>query len=72
METDDELFNRVLRRSLLDIRMLHSRRGGDGYYAAGVPWYATLFGRDSLITRDAAARLRPRRWPRRRCACWPA
>ena len=50
VETDDELFNRVLRRSLLDLRMLHSRRGPDGYYAAGVPWYATLFGRDSLIT----------------------
>lgn len=50
VETDDELFNRVLRRSLLDIRMLHSRLAGDGYYAAGVPWYATLFGRDSLIT----------------------
>jgi glycogen debranching enzyme len=49
IETDDELFNRVLRRSLLDVRMLHSRLGGDGYYAAGVPWYATLFGRDSLI-----------------------
>ena len=46
---DDELFNRLLRRSLLDMRMLRSRRGGDGYYAAGVPWYATLFGRDSLI-----------------------
>jgi glycogen debranching enzyme len=50
VESDDQLFNRVLRRSLLDIRMLHSRRGADGYYAAGVPWYATLFGRDSLIT----------------------
>jgi glycogen debranching enzyme len=50
VETDDELFNRVLRRSLLDVRMLHSRIGTDGYYAAGVPWYATLFGRDSLIT----------------------
>lgn len=50
IESDDELFNRVLRRSLLDIRMLHSRYDGDGYYAAGVPWYATLFGRDSLIT----------------------
>jgi glycogen debranching enzyme len=50
IESDDELFNRVLRRSLLDIRMLHSRYGSDGYYAAGVPWYATLFGRDSLIT----------------------
>ena len=47
--TDDELFDRVLRRSLLDVRMLHSRLGADGYYAAGVPWYATLFGRDSLI-----------------------
>jgi glycogen debranching enzyme len=50
VETDDELFNRILRRSLFDIRMLHSRRGAEGYYAAGVPWYATLFGRDSLIT----------------------
>ena len=49
IESDDELFNRVLRRSLLDVRMLHSSHGGDGYYAAGVPWYATLFGRDSLI-----------------------
>ena len=49
IETDDELFNRLLRRSLLDMRMLHSRLGADGYYAAGVPWYATLFGRDSLI-----------------------
>ena len=49
VETDDELFNRVLRRSLLDIRMLHSRLDSHGYYAAGVPWYATLFGRDSLI-----------------------
>ena len=47
---DDQLFNRVLERALLDIRMLRSRHGADGYYAAGVPWYATLFGRDSLIT----------------------
>ena len=47
--TDDELFNHVLRRSLLDIRMLRSRLDGDEYYAAGVPWFATLFGRDSLI-----------------------
>jgi glycogen debranching enzyme len=50
VRTDDELFNRVLRRSLLDLRMLESRFDGQTYYAAGVPWYATLFGRDSLIT----------------------
>jgi glycogen debranching enzyme len=47
--TDDELFNRVISRSLSDLRMLRSRLDGDNYFAAGVPWFATLFGRDSLI-----------------------
>jgi glycogen debranching enzyme len=50
VHSDDELFNRVLRRSLLDLRMLRSQLDGHAYYAAGIPWYATLFGRDSLIT----------------------
>ena len=39
----------MLRRSLLDVRMLHARLDGTGYLMAGLPWYATLFGRDSLI-----------------------
>src|SRR5215210_5896760 len=47
---DDELFNRVLRRSLVDLRMLCSRLDGHEFYAAGIPWFGTLFGRDSLIT----------------------
>ena len=50
VQTDDELYNRVLRRSLIDLRMLGSELDGQAYYAAGIPWYATLFGRDSLIT----------------------
>ncbi|HSD82040.1 MAG TPA: glycogen debranching N-terminal domain-containing protein, partial [Solirubrobacteraceae bacterium] len=50
VHADDELFNRVLQRSLLDLRMLRSPLDGHEYYAAGVPWFATLFGRDSLIT----------------------
>jgi glycogen debranching enzyme len=50
VRTDDELFNRVLERSLLDLRILRSSLGGRAYYAAGIPWFATLFGRDSLIT----------------------
>ena len=49
VEVDDELVDRVLRRSLLDLRLLASDLDGQRYYAAGVPWYATLFGRDSII-----------------------
>jgi glycogen debranching enzyme len=49
IRSDDELFNRLLRRSLLDLRALRSSLDGYRYYAAGVPWYATLFGRDSII-----------------------
>ena len=43
------LLDRVLERSLLDLQMLRSRLDGHEYFAAGVPWYVTLFGRDSLI-----------------------
>jgi glycogen debranching enzyme len=50
VRADDELFNRVLERSLQDLRMLRSQIDGNAYYAAGIPWFATLFGRDSLIT----------------------
>jgi glycogen debranching enzyme len=47
--TDSELFDRILDRALLDLAMLRSSIDGRAYYAAGIPWYATLFGRDSLI-----------------------
>ena len=50
VRADDALFERILERSLEDLRMLRSSIDGLRYYAAGVPWYATLFGRDSLIT----------------------
>jgi glycogen debranching enzyme len=50
VHADDELFNRVVQRSLLDLQTLRTPLDGDYYYAAGVPWFATLFGRDSAIT----------------------
>ncbi len=50
VECDDERFGAVLRRAFADLRMLLSSLDGESYFAAGVPWYATLFGRDSLIT----------------------
>jgi len=48
--SDDQLFNRILQRSLDDLELLRSELDGQPYYAAGLPWFATLFGRDSLIT----------------------
>ncbi len=48
--TDNEFFNRVLRQSLGDVRMLMSRdKDGGEYPAAGTPWFDALFGRDSAI-----------------------
>ncbi|MGH7258959.1 MAG: amylo-alpha-1,6-glucosidase, partial [Nitrospiraceae bacterium] len=50
IESDSLLLNRVVRRSLLDLHVLESSLKGDRFFAAGVPWFVTLFGRDSLIT----------------------
>ena len=50
IRSDDEFFNEVMDRSLGDLDMLRSSSGNFGYFAAGVPWYVALFGRDSIIT----------------------
>jgi glycogen debranching enzyme len=49
VELDDELIDRILRRALLDLRLLLSELDGDRYFSAGIPWFAALFGRDSII-----------------------
>jgi glycogen debranching enzyme len=48
VHSDNPLFDRVYRRALLDLHLLRSRLDGEDYFAAGVPWYVTLFGRDSI------------------------
>jgi glycogen debranching enzyme len=50
IESDSLLLNRVVERSQRDLRALRSSLDGYEYFAAGVPWFATLFGRDSLLT----------------------
>lgn len=49
IETDHDGINQLIQRSLLDILALQTRTCDDEYLAAGVPWFDTLFGRDSLI-----------------------
>src|SRR5690348_7819440 len=48
--TTNPLFDRALRRSLDDVRMLMTASLDDVFVAAGIPWYVALFGRDSCIT----------------------
>lgn len=45
-----KLLDAVVRRSLLDLRILRSRLEELEFFAGGIPWYATLFGRDSLLS----------------------
>lgn len=48
--TSNELFNAILMQSRFDLRLLRSGTNEEPFVCAGIPWYATLFGRDCLIT----------------------
>jgi glycogen debranching enzyme len=50
IESDNQLFDQVLARSFEDLRMLATRERGETFFAAGVPWFVCLFGRDSIVT----------------------
>lgn len=50
VKSDSLLLNTIVDRSLGDLRMLRSSIDEQDFFAAGVPWFATLFGRDSIVT----------------------
>ena len=47
--SDNDIFNNMLSTASLDFHALQIRHAGNRAIAAGVPWFATIFGRDSLI-----------------------
>ena len=61
VSTDHELFNLTLTRGMNDLRLLVNAGPSEGerYIAAGVPWFSTLFGRDSIITALQVLAVRP-------------
>jgi glycogen debranching enzyme len=61
VDSDHELFNLVIKRSISDLRLLVNDGPGPDqrYVAAGVPWFTTLFGRDALISAFQALAFRP-------------
>ena len=50
IRTSNAQFDAVLAQARADLQMLASGDDEGLYVAAGIPWYAALFGRDSIIT----------------------
>ena len=50
LSSSDELFNRLLKASTADLTSIIGRDSAGSFMMAGIPWFATLFGRDSIIT----------------------
>lgn len=52
IRSDGELLDLAVNRSIADLRLLRNDgpMHGEHYVAAGIPWFTTLFGRDSIIT----------------------
>ena len=49
IESDSPLLNGLVHRSLRDLCALETRIDDRRFFAAGVPWFVALFGRDSVI-----------------------
>jgi glycogen debranching enzyme len=50
VQSDSRSLSRIVTRAVLDLDLLRSSMHGHEFYTAGIPWFATLFGRDSLIS----------------------
>ncbi len=57
--TDNEDFQEMIYRSRKDINMLLTRAIYGEYLSAGIPWFTTLFGRDSIIAARQSLLLTP-------------
>lgn len=50
IRTSNAQFDTILGQARADLQMLASGEDDNLFVAAGIPWYAALFGRDSIIT----------------------
>src|SRR5262249_30452966 len=58
--TNHEEFDGAVRNAIGDFHALQIPNGRDHVVAAGVPWFATIFGRDSIIASYQSLLLNPR------------
>jgi len=58
-DSSNAVFDEALRTGVSDFHALQIPDGGEHIIAAGIPWFATVFGRDSLIAAYQALSLNP-------------
>jgi len=59
-ESGNEVFDEAMRTCIADFHALQIPDGEQHVLAAGIPWFATMFGRDSLIAAFQSLLLNPR------------
>jgi glycogen debranching enzyme len=59
IRTDKNTFNRLIERAEQDIYLLRQSFPQGQALSAGVPWFSTLFGRDSIIAASQSLMLNP-------------
>ena len=59
IRSDKNTFNRVIERAEQDVYLLRQSFGKGKVLSAGVPWFSTLFGRDSIIAASQTLILDP-------------
>lgn len=59
IRSDSKTFNHVIERAEQDIYLLRQTFGKGKALSAGVPWFSTLFGRDSIIAASQTLMLDP-------------
>jgi glycogen debranching enzyme len=58
-ETNNEVFDEMLKTGIGDFHALQIPDGEQHIIAAGIPWFATIFGRDSIIAAYQSLSLNP-------------
>ena len=58
-ETENDVFNELMKTGIGDFHALQIPNGNQHVIAAGIPWFATMFGRDSIIAAYQSLSLNP-------------